>query len=479
MKEMLDDRLVTVIAGILFLVAYVPLVVLSVHNHPSAADDYCFADTAVRYGFWQAQKYYYDGWTGRYFSNMLVHGNPLVWNWYNGFRVIPAVAATGLVAALYAFVGEILRDQAITRRLTATALLFFAIILALQSIAEAFFWTAAVASYTVPTILTIYFVAVLLRWYRLPAGWFKTLTSVWAGVLVFAIVGSGETNLLLLAMLLLGLAAYRLFFQRTVDFFLAYLLVVAVASAWLVFSAPGNSIRLNANEIQGNVLVSLVATLRWLAKYMFTWLWQTPIIPLSVFWLPVAVRLNSRSSSVRFLFQLPTLLLLVVLAGMLIVLTFPSTYGLGVPPSRVINLVYMVFIVGWFYTLTTLIGWVLRRGNSVGRFLTNPKPLPAFVFLLAGAWILASAWGSPTIRQLYGDLLSGNAATYDREMTERHQQLLQPSDTLRLSPISVYPRSLFIEDIHTNSDHWWNRCQAGYYGHKVVLLDAQSSTARR
>ncbi|GAB3554046.1 DUF6056 family protein [Spirosoma fluminis] len=479
MKEMLDDRLVTVIAGILFLLAYVPLVVLSVHNHPSAADDYCFADTAVRYGFWQAQKYYYDGWTGRYFSNMLVHGNPLVWNWYNGFRVIPAVAATGLVAALYAFVGEILRDQAITRRLTATALLFFGIILALQSIAEAFFWTAAVASYTVPTILTIYFVAVLLRWYRLPTGWFRTLTSIWAGVLVFAIVGSGETNLLLLAMLLLGLAAYRLFFQRTVDFFLAYLLIVAVASAWLVFSAPGNSIRLNANEIQGNVLVSFIATLRWLVKYIVIWLWQTPIIPLSLFWLPVAVRLNNRSSSVRFLFQLPTLLLLVVLAGVLIVLTFPSTYGLGVPPSRVINLVYIVFIVGWFYALTTLIGWALRRGNSFGRFLTNPKPLPAFVFLLAGIWILASAWGSPTIRQLYGDLISGNAATYDREMTERHQRLLQPSDTLRLSPISVYPRSLFIEDIHTNSDHWWNRCQAGYYGHKVVLLDAQSSTARR
>lgn len=474
MKHPLIDRLATGTALVLFLLAYVPLLLLSAHNHPSAADDYCFADTAVHYGFWQAQVYYYNGWTGRYFSNMLVHGNPLVWHWYNGFRLIPAVAVTGLLVALYTFIGEILRDQSVRIRLLSTALLFYAFVLGIQSTAEVFFWTAAVASYTVPTMLTIYLLAVLLRWYRLTPGRLRTLTSLWAGVLVFAIVGSGETNLILLVLLLLAVAGYRLVFLRMVDGFLAYLLAVALVSSWLVFQAPGNAIRLGSNQIQGNIMASMISTVRWFALSGLTWLGQTPVLPLSVFWLPVAVRLNRPGSSVRPLFQLPALLLTGLFAGLVFVLMFPSVYGLGVPPGRVLNLTYLVFLLGWFYLLTVWTGWLVRQGGPPARWLANGAKSPVWAIGIAGIWLVGSAGLSPTFRQIYGDLLSGHAATYDREMTERYRRLTQPSDTLRLVPISVYPASMFIEDIHTNGDHWWNRCQAGYYGHNVVLLDGNT-----
>ncbi len=488
MKHPLFDRLAAVTAIVLFLLAYVPLLLLSVYNHPSAADDYCFADTAVRYGFWQAQHYYYNGWTGRYFSNMLVHGNPLVWDWYDGFRLIPALTVTGLLAATYSFINELLRDQSVRTRLVTTAIAFYAIILALQSTVEAFFWTAAVASYTVPTALTLYLFAVLLRWYQLPAGLLKTLTSVWAGVLVFAIVGSGETNLVLLVLIFLAIGAYRLFFRRTFDGLIAYLLVVALASSALVFLAPGNAIRLGSNEIAGNLVVTLFATIRFMATALLTWLWQTPVIPLSLLWLPIAVRLNQPGSSVRALFQLPALLLSVLYIGLLFVLMFPSVYGLGVAPGRVMNLVYIVFLLGWFYVLTVWIAWLMRRGGSLGNWINAgsgldgsglDKPrMAGWATALASVWLVGTAWLSPTFHQLYGDLLSGRAATYDREMTERHHQLMQPADTLRLAPISVYPVSLNIDDIHTDRNHWWNRCQAGFYGHKVVVLD-EPTTAKR
>jgi hypothetical protein len=70
------------------------------------------------------------------------------------------------------------------------------------------------------------------------------------------------------------------------------------------------------------------------------------------------------------------------------------------------------------------------------------------------------------------DIVSGNAATYDREMTERHRQLMLSADTVHLRPISVYPPSIFVEDIKPDRSHWWNRCQSGYYGHKVIVLDS-------
>ncbi len=466
MKQVSLSRVITAIALLLFLLAYVPLLWLSAHNHPSAADDYCFADTSVRYGFWQAQVYYYNGWTGRYFSNMLVHANPLVWNWYNGFRFIPTLAVTALVAACYALIDTLFPDRSTRVRLSITGLLFFTLIVGMQGVAETFFWTAAVASYTVPTILTIYLLAVLLRWYQLPPGSFRNLTSLWAGVLVFAIVGSSETSLVLVLILLGTAFGCQLLFRRRFDGFLLGLVVVGLVSAWLVFRAPGNAIRLGANTDEGNVIISLKTTVQTLGLAGFNWLWRSPLLPLSVCWWPLATALSRPGSRVAGLFRFPPLLMGAGVLLTILLLVFPSVYGLGLAPVRVMNLAWVVFVFGWFYTLTTAAGWWYRRNGDQPN-----RAAPVWATGLVAVWLVATAFLSPVLHQMYYDLISGHAATYDREMTLRHNQLQQPADTLRLQPISVYPPSLFLEDIKADKQHWWNRCQAGYYNHKAVILD--------
>ena len=470
MKHPLIDRLATVLVFLLFLLAYVPLVALSVHNHPSAADDYCFADTAVRYGFWQAQKFYYDGWTGRYFSNMLVHGSPLVWGWYGGYRFIPALMATGLTGATYAVVSEFFRGESLKNRLMATGLLFFLIVLSLQSTVEAFFWTAAIATYTVPTILTIYLLAVISKWYRLPQGPMRWLTAIWAGFLVFASVGSGETNLVLLILLLLAVASYRLVFLRRFDPLLAWLVLVSLVSAWLLFRAPGNAVRMGSNEAKaGEFLKSIAMSFGWLARSMAFWLLKTPILPFSLLFIPIARRLVRHGSLVRDLFLIPAGLLTLVYLGVLAATIFPSYYGLGIAPyARTMNVLFVFFAAGWFYVLTVWVGWFDRRGRG----LTIMQKWPVPIWIVTGIWVAGSIAFSTPVRQLYTDWLSGDAATYDREMTERHNQLLTSADTIRLRPISVYPPSLFVEDIKPDRTHWWNRCQSGYYGRKVTILDS-------
>lgn len=472
MKHLFSDRLIAITAGLFVALTYLPLLLLSTHNHPSAADDYCFADTAVRYGFWAAQKLYYNGWTGRYFSNMLVHGSPLVWGWYDGYRLIPALTVTGFLLAIYSFTNELLRDHSRVTRLTATGLLFFTYMVALPNTVEGFFWTSAVVAYTIPAALTLYWLAIVMRWYRLPTGLYRNLNAFWAGVLVFFIVGSGETILVLLVGMILAMAGYRLVFQRTFDGFLAAMLVVALASAGLVFGAPGNAIRLGSNEIEGNIVVSLGMTVGILAKAVLIWLVQTPMLPLSLLSLPLLVRLNRADSSVRTIVQLPVLLLTLIWAGVLLVLTFPSVYGLGTAPGRVMNLTYLVFLFGWFLVLTAWVGYLMRGQGTVGRWLNAGAPVPTLAQGVAGLWLIGSIVVSPTLKLQYGDLLSGDAATYDREMSQRHAQLQQSGDTLQLAPISVYPATLVVEDIKTDSQHWWNRCQAGYYHHKTVLLTA-------
>ncbi|MBC8155677.1 MAG: hypothetical protein H7Z72_22550 [Bacteroidetes bacterium] len=451
----------------LFLIACVPLLVLSFHNHPSAADDYCFADTATRFGFWQAQKFYYDGWTGRYFSNFLVHGNPLVLGWYDGFRFIPALMTLGWIGGAYALVRELLRGEPVRTSLVVTATLFFLFILALQSTVEAFFWTAAVASYTVPTALTFYLLAVMLRWYRLPAGTLKTLTAVWAGVLIFAVVGSSETNLVLLVLLLGALLAYRLLFQRKIDWFLLGLVAVAVASSYLLLRAPGNAIRIGGNKMGGNFGFSFISAFGFLANLVLTWLATTPVLPLSVLFLPLAFRLVRPQSPTRPLFAVPIWVVGLLYVGLLAGMVFPSYFGVGIPPVfRVTNVVYAFFLVGWFYTLTVIVNRVVGRWPSAGAFR-----LPAWVLLVAGLWVGAGLWFSTSLRGMYTDWWQGDAARYDVAMSKRHRELLRTDDTLRVSPVGVYPPTLFLEDVRDNPDFLWNQCQARFYGHKYVVLD--------
>ena len=78
---------------LLFAITIVPIGILAFYNHPSVADDYCFAYMTRDAGFWAAQKFYYEGWSGRYFSNMIFHATPL-----EGFSNRDSVRASSSLA---------------------------------------------------------------------------------------------------------------------------------------------------------------------------------------------------------------------------------------------------------------------------------------------------------------------------------------------------------------------------------------------
>jgi hypothetical protein len=472
MNRLFSSTALSTVGVVLGALAVLPLLVLSAYNHPSAADDYCFADTATRFGFWQAQRFYYDGWTGRYFSNFLVHANPLVLGWYNGFRLLPALSVLGLLAGLWSLVSELLRGQPARTRAGVTGLLFFLHVLALRSVVEAFFWTAAVAAYTVPTALTLTLLAALLRWYQLPGGWLKALTAIWAGFLVFATVGSGETNMILLILLLGAIFGYLLLFRRRFDPFLAYLIGVSLGSAWLLFRAPGNAIRMGGNPHAANLTGSLGSAVGWLAGTVPSWLLHTPVLVLSLLYVPLALRLTRSDAPTRPLFSAPAWVVTLVYAGLLVALIFPSYYGVGIAPVyRVINVAYLVFLLGWFYTLTV---WLGSMNTKISQLSDNKRLMPGLL-VMATLWLGASATNSQTLRTIYSDLFRGRAAAYDRAMTDRHRQLTTPgsgADTLRLRPVGVYPQSLFVEDIRENPAFLWNQCQARFYGHRGIVLDS-------
>lgn len=445
--------------------ALIPLIALSFYNHPSPADDYCYIDTVFKYSWLEAMHYYYTGWTGRYFGIFLNHSNPLLFHSVVGFKILPVVLLLGLVAALYALIRQLTPTLFRKAHLGFSGVILFLYILQIPSVAEAFYWMAAFVTYTVPNILTILWITVVLRWYRLDTPTMKTLTGIFAGFLVFAIIGSSETNLLIIVLLIAGWIGYRILFHRKVDGLMVGIAVITLLSCYLFFTAPGNEARLGGNPLSGNIPQSMFNSFARLAVLSYGWVVKTPLLLFTAAWIVLLSRITPQALNY---FKVPVWYVLILYVGVLSAQLFPSYYGVGIEPTlRVINCVYLFFLLGWFYIAGVVYQWLSQQRKLPIISLKSQ----GLILSGLGLWILFSISQSTSYRTLYTDWLKGRAAAYDQAMNERYELLRSsPEAVVYLPAIEVLPQSLFVEDIKETKDHWWNKCMAGYFGKEAIYL---------
>ena len=454
--------------NILLLISVIlPLFALSYYNHPSPADDYCYIDTVFKYGWFEAMNYYYSGWTGRYFGIFLNHSNPLLFHSVNGFKVLPVVLLSGLVFALYSLFRHLTPTLSRLAHFGFAGVVFFLYMLKMASISEAFYWMAAFVTYTVPNIFTLLWIVLVLRWYRQDKQSGKISVGIISALLLFCVIGSSETNLLIMILLVGAWWVYRLLFHRKADGLMIATLAVTALSCYFYFTSPGNQARIGGNPLGGNVVFSFVSSFKKLAVLSFDWVFRTPLILFSFAWLIVLSRL---STGARNYFSVPVWYAVLLYVGILAAQLFPSYYGVGIEPTpRVINCVYLFFLIGWFYIIGVIFHYFKRKFVS-GFVFSMPRYGLAYVVLAVAAGF--SFYQSPNIRLIYGDLLRGKAAAFDIEMKARYALLENSKEAVvYLPPIYAKPLSIFYDDdIKTSKDHWWNKCMAGYFGKEAIYL---------
>ncbi|MFN8343797.1 MAG: hypothetical protein U0X91_02265 [Spirosomataceae bacterium] len=457
----------------LLTVGLLPLLALAFYNHPSPVDDYCYIDTVFKYGYFEAMNYYYTGWTGRYFGILLNHSNPLIIKWAGGFKVLSFVLISGVAGSLYLLIRELFPNRSRLSTAGLTGGLFFLLVLKIMSIVEAFYWMAAFVTYTVPNILTVYWLVVMLRWYRLPEGTLKKLTAVWAGFLVFAVIGSSETNLTIMVLLVAGWFGYQLVIHRKWDWFAVFLIGVTAFSCYIFFTSPGNAQRLGGNPEGRNFTLSTVQSLKMLVKLAVDWVFRTPLLVFTSLWIAVLPAVFKMEGRVNRYFSAPIWTTALAYFGILFVQIFPSYYGIGIEPApRVINSVYFYFLIGWFYNVAVLVKYLYEKNGLGAQKWYLPPSIKAVLALL----ILVSALFSQNLRMLYGDWLRGRAAAYDAALKERYAYIEKtPGDTVYVAPLTSRPQSLYMDDANPNPNHWWSKCMGGYFGKKAVVLKQTES----
>jgi hypothetical protein len=454
----------------LALLMLIPLMALALYNHASAADDYCHIDTVFKYGWLEAMNYYYTGWSGRYFSIFLNHSNPLIFHWFAGFKVIPFVLYLGVLSSFFFLIRIINTNKTFWFNMGMAGALFYLLILKLPSIVEAFFWTAAVVNYTVPNVLTLFWIVAAIKRNSPASRAEKYGMSLLMIFLVFAINGCSENNVFVILILIAGWFGYRLLFQKKLDGFYAFLLVWGIATALLSFLAPGNDVRLGGNPHSKDFMFALISSVRYTPHLLADWILSPALLAFSVLWAGVLPKVLKRTSGrSNQYFKIAPWYTLLVTAAIIVSQIFPSYYGIGVEPTpRVTNCIYFFFLLGWFYNIGVIMGYLSRK-----KYLDlNSIPLlPLAVRAGLVVLICVNFYTAGNSRLMYREWLSGDAAAYDKEMTERTRILMtSKEDIIYLSPLKYKPQTLFLEDITTNPQHLWNRCEAGYYNKKVVYL---------
>jgi hypothetical protein len=457
----------------LLLFTITPLLALAFYNHPSAADDYCFIYTVNVHGWIGGMSKYYNEWTGRYFTVFLNHSNPLLIDSFLGFKVVSMVLILLLAGTLYYLTRTLIPSLSRSTHLGFAGVILFLFLLKMPSIPEAFYWFASFVTYTVPSIMILLWIALTVKWYTSRNKKQQTRLGLYCCLLVFGAIGSSETTLLLMVVLIGAWLCFRAVIVKKPDILMMSVSATALISCYFLFAAPGNSARLGGNPVSGNIPLAALVSIKFIASSAKTWLLGTPLIFFTLCWILLLNRFRNKQFPSTFSF--PLWLVILSYAGVLFAIVFPSFYAVSTeldPTHRVINSLYFFFLAGWFYLWGAV--FYCTRQQGIWSILNRPF-LPVLASLACALSLAFFVLRTPNFKNMYADWLKGNAAAYDREMNERYAILRDKTNPNPvISPIIHRPASLFVEDITDDPKGWWNWCMAGYFGKESITLKKES-----
>lgn len=441
---------------LLLIATLLPLFILSLYTHPALMDDYNDTNMVFGKGFFGVQKFFYLNWTGRYFTDILLSLNPLVFHAEWAYKFNSIVWLSLHLIAAYWLCGKLFKGIDWIARIGIVALFLFTYIMLLPDITGVFWQTCLYVNFT-PNFLTLFLFGCMVLYYQSEH---KNLYFILSALLMVAIIGSYETCMIYIDMFMLLFAVVS-FIKKKKLLFPFTLLVIAIAFSVFSATAPGNKVRAAMATNTHQFIYSLKESLIWGGKVLlnFHWLLFTFFIGLLLFGL-LANRINWNNTGSVFILS-PSLALLASLAipfaGM-----FIYFYSSGTdPPPRTVNSMWFYFLMGMMYFSFTTIAYIKRQYPNF-----NPPAMakPGLYIVLA----LVFFFRAHNITQAYKDVSSGVAVLYDKERTERNIFLTTfKGDSCLVDSIQHIPKTLYFVEL-PEKINWLNTSYWDYYHKKYI-----------
>ncbi|RDC62064.1 DUF6056 family protein [Adhaeribacter pallidiroseus] len=450
--------------GLLLLsLAVLPFLILAAFCHPSA-DDFWLTNMVVAKGAWQAQADIRQNWSGRYTSMFLGSFNPLVYDSLIGYKLLPILLIFLNLTSLYLLITRILLHIPTKLKIFYTLLLQVLYLGFMPAIASGYYWMSSALNYQTAIICLLLLSGGLISFKQkrttLRQGGYIVVLSF----LIIAGIGCNELSMVIIVEGLLGLFLIDSWRYKRINRMLLYFLVLALGCSLLVILSPGNVARLQTHTNHSNLLYAFSYALAVTLNNTCNYLTLSPILLLTLLFIPVSYKLFKNIS----IHQLPHPIITTTLLYLLIFQFYFIIYwnrGMHAPIWTQ-NYIYFIFLLGWFLNVSLIVKYyqIHRPGFQ------HQLPTYAQVLLLGACFLLIFHNKQSNVRTAYADWLSGEAAAYNQELTNRHNYLKTSTCSVcSVKDLTHRPKSIYFRQEPKISE-WENDLNAQFYSKKAITI---------
>lgn len=425
---------------------------MAIVNGPNITDDFCFAWVGKEYGILGGAYQYYLGWSGRYFGNVILHLNPLIFSPDFGYFTWATFMIMGLSLANTLYLAKnIFQKPWWTPTVLWSALVFQAIgWYTLPGLYEWYFWFSGLF-YPLSFQLVILFFNL---YYFEKARWIRFFVLP---LVLFLLIGSSEITMIFFSAVFGCLQLYRVIKNRRIEPELWILGLVWLLGLAMVMLAPGNAIRATKH-------IALVDGLFDAAKnalHQFYLFLKEPLFWLMNLWILLFGTGRKQDSPISwslFFGIFGILTLGYYLSFLPISLALDET---GIP-NRTLSLLFMYLLMG-----SAFLSFILHQKLHGSIPAKAQFPVQLLIMIL----ILPNMHFSKSAHLMATEISSGTAVQFAKEQKARFTSLQENKlDSVEIPAIQTKSAFLFNEEISTDSSHLWCKCIAKYYGKKQVRL---------
>lgn len=455
MKGIQKNNLIFLVSLVILIVPYI---YLSFFANP-AADDFTYAHKGKALDFFSTLINEYLNWNGRYTSNVFVLINPITFNSFLLYKLIPVFIIVLTFLSYLLFVKTLFRHLfSKINSCIISLLLSLLFIYQMPIISEGVYWYTGAVTYQLGNIFSLVFISLLVQYVKKKFLFEnnKIHLLILTLMLIFTI-GFNEVLMLLLSFFILIFLFVQIRNKLENRNLAIYLFILSLFFSLIVYIAPGNSIRESNFSNIHNFSHSTVYSIAQTGRFFVIWISSVPLLLLSFlfFFLNKTLSKNSKIFSVSFYLNpfFSTLFLFVVI----FVSIFPAYWSTGMlGQHRTLNVAYYFFILFWFINLNV---WFNYFENRLSKIQSPNKKVNYIVVCIIIGFFAFTRNGYSSLT----DIIYGKASSFNKQMNERYDVIKSSKDTIFFKLINNPPKCLLIYDISDNPEHWLNRCYAVYF----------------
>ncbi len=442
---------------------------LSFFDYPSA-DDFCYAAKVNQLGFFGAQAFWYENWSGRYTLNLAWTALMMSGDIFQIYRYPPIILLVSTWLGFSFLTAKIAQGGVSTPFIVLSGGIWTLLFISgIPDPAQTFYWIGGSFTYQMPNIFLIFLLGLLI-WRETTAKdtRLRKFIFVLSSLLVVATIGVNEISLLLTLIALGGGALHAFSIRRDSRLFWTALLVIGIGATLVSVLAPGNYQRYAGIEqdtmLRPTPWLAAFLYLPWVALRLLYWLsnlglWASAVILLAITFHAAKARLYVDGKFTKLFLVFPVLwigLIFVLNAVGFLINRYPL-------PERAESVLYLLFLLGWYPSFIILVHFLVGDKIQFGdRHLIAP----------AAVLLLVSVLGTPNVFEAYKDVYRGYR--YAQEIRTRIDVIQAARNrgekNITVDSLSRPPRTLFATDIATDPNNFRNQCTREYYELESIRL---------